>query len=54
MIFGHSGTLKTSKELFNKAKPHYESALKQSGYDEKLMYTERKEPATHTAQNNRR
>ena len=33
--------ISSSKELFNKAKPHYESALKQSGHDEKLIYTER-------------
>ena len=44
----------TSKELFNKAKPHYESALKQSGHNEKLTYTERKKPAAHTAQNSRK
>ena len=43
--------ISSNKELFNKAKPHYESALKQSGHDEKLMYTERKKPVTHTAQN---
>ena len=46
--------ISSNKELFNKAKPHYESALKQSGHDEKLTYTERKEPATHTAQPNSR
>ena len=46
--------ISSSKELFNKAKPHYESALKQSGHDEKLMYTERKKPVTHTAQNSRK
>ena len=34
--------ISSSKELFNKAKPHYESALKQSGQEEKLIYTERK------------
>ena len=28
--------ISSSKELFNKAKPHYESALKQSGHDEEL------------------
>ena len=44
----------SSKEHFNKAKPHYESALKQSGHDGKLMYTERKKPVTHTAQNSRK
>ena len=44
----------STKEVFNKAKPHYESALKQSGHDEKLMYTERKKPVTHTAQNSRK
>ena len=43
--------ISSSKELFNKAKPHYESALKQSGHDKKLIYTERKKPATHTAWN---
>ena len=43
--------ISSSKELFNKAKPYYESALKQSGQDEKFMYTERKKPVTHTAQN---
>ena len=43
-----------NKELFNKTKPHYESALKQSGHDEKLMYTERKKPVTHTAPNSRK
>ena len=46
--------ISSNKELFNKAKPHYESPLKQSGHDEKLTYTERKEPATHTAQNSRK
>ena len=40
-----------SKEFFIKAKPHYESALKQSEHDKKLMHTERKKPVTHTAQN---
>ena len=45
--------ISSSKELFNKAKPHYESALKQSGHDEKLIYTERKKPVTHTVQNSR-
>ena len=45
--------ISSSKEHFNKAKPHYESALKQSGHDEKLIYTERKKPATHTARNSR-
>ena len=39
--------ISSSKEVFDKAKPHYESALKQSGHDEKLMCTERKKPATH-------
>ena len=34
--------ISSSKELFNKAKLHYESALKQSGQEEKLIYTERK------------
>ena len=38
----------------NKAKPHYESALKRSGHDEKLIYTERKKPAAHTAQRRQR
>ena len=40
--------ISSSKELFNKAKPHYKSALKQGGHDEKLIYTERKKPVTHT------
>ena len=44
----------SNKELFNKAKPHYESALERSGHDEKLTYTERKKPAAHTAQNSRK
>ena len=43
--------ISSSKELFNQAKPRYESAIKQGGHDEKLMYTECKKPATHTAQN---
>ena len=43
--------ISSSKELFNKAKPHYESALKQSGHDEELIYTEHKKPVTHTIQN---
>ena len=43
-----------SKELFNKAKPHYESALKQSGHDEELIHTEHKKPVTHTIQNSRK
>ena len=46
--------ISSSKELFNKAKPHYESALKQSGHDEELTYTERKKPVTHTVQNSRK
>ena len=46
--------ISSSKELFDKAKPHYESALKQGGHDEKLMYTVRKKPATRNAQNNRK
>ena len=46
--------ISSSKELFNQAKPHYKSALKQGGHDEKLMFTERKKPATHTAQNSRK
>ena len=37
--------ISSSKEIFDKDKPHYESALKQSGHDETLMYTERKKPA---------
>ena len=41
--------ISSNKELFNKAKPHYESALKQSGHDEELMYTERRKPVTQTA-----
>ena len=46
--------ISSNKELFNKAKPHYESALKRSGHDEKLTYTERKKPAAHTAQHSRK
>ena len=46
--------ISSSKELFNKAKPHYKSALKQSGHDEKLIHTERKKPLTHTIQNSRK
>ena len=46
--------ISSSKELFNKAKPHYESALKQSGHDKKLIYTERKKPVPHTALNSRK
>ena len=46
--------ISSSKELFNKAKPHYESALKQSGHDEELTYTERKKPVTHTVQDGRK
>ena len=46
--------ISSSKELFNKAKPHYESALKQSGHDEELIYTEHKKPVTHTIQNSRK
>ena len=37
--------ISSSKELFNQAKPHYESAPKQGGHDKKLMFTERKKPA---------
>ena len=44
--------ISSGKELFNKTKPQYESALKQSGHDEELIYTERKKPVTHTIQNN--
>ena len=36
------------------AEPHYESALKQSGKDKKLTYTEYKKPVTHTIQNSRK
>ena len=46
--------ISSNKELFNKAKPHYESVLKRSGHDEKLTYTERKKAAAHTAQNSRK
>ena len=46
--------ISSSKELFNEAKPHYESVLKQSGHDEELIYTERKKPVTHTVQNSRK
>ena len=46
--------ISSNKELFNKAKPNYESALKRSGHEEKLTYTERKKPADHTAQNSRK
>ena len=46
--------ISSNKELFNKAKPHCESALNRSGHDEKLTYTERKKPAAHTAQNIRK
>ena len=46
--------ISSNKELCNKAKPHYESALKRSGHGEKLTYTERKKPAAHTAQNSRK
>ena len=46
--------ISSNKELFNKAKPHYESSLKRSGHDEILTYTERKKPAAHTAQNSRK
>ena len=46
--------ISSSKELFNKAKPRYESALKQSGHDKKLIYTERKKPVPHTALNSRK
>ena len=44
----------SSKELSNKAKPHYESALKQSGHDKELIHTEHKKPVTHTIQNSRK
>ena len=43
-----------SKELFDKAKPHYKSALKQSGHDEELIYNERKKPVIHIIQNSRK
>ena len=46
--------ISSNKELFSKAKSHYESALKQSGHEKKLTFTERKKPATHTAQNSRK
>ena len=46
--------ISSSKELFNEAKPHYESVLKKSGHDEELIYTERKKPVTHTVQNSRK
>ena len=36
------------------AKPHYESALNQSGKDKKLTNTECKKPVTHTIQNSRK
>ena len=53
-IGGRISDMSSNKELFNKAKAHYESALKRSGHDEKLTYTERKKPAAHTAQNSRK
>ena len=37
--------ISSNKELFDKVKTHHESALKQSGHDEKLIYTERKKPS---------
>ena len=43
-----------SKELFNKVKLHYKSALKQSGHDEELIYNERKKPVIHIIQNSRK
>ena len=46
--------ISSSKELFNEAKPHYESVLKKSGHDEELIYTERKKPVIHTVQNSRK
>ncbi|PFX16577.1 hypothetical protein AWC38_SpisGene19146 [Stylophora pistillata] len=46
--------ISSSKELFNKNKPHYESALKQSGHGEKLTYTERKKPETHIRKSRQR
>ena len=46
--------ISSNKELFNKAKPHYESALYQSGHNKNLTYTERKTPVTYTAHNSRK
>ena len=46
--------ISSSKELFNKAKLHYESALKQSGHDEESIYIKRRKPVTYTVQNSRK
>ncbi|PFX19648.1 hypothetical protein AWC38_SpisGene15931 [Stylophora pistillata] len=46
--------ISSSKELFNKTKPLYESALKQSGHGEKLTYTERKKAETHNRKSRQR
>ena len=53
-LIRRSSDISSSKQLFDKAKQHYESALKQGGHDEKLMYTERKKPATRNAQSDRK
>ena len=42
--------ISSNKELFNKAKPHYENALRQSGHDEELTYSESMKSTPHSSQ----
>ena len=46
--------ISSNKELFNKAKPHYENALRQSGHDEELTYSESMKSTPHSSQNRRK
>ena len=46
--------ISSNKELFNKAKPHYENALRQSGHGEELTYSESMKSTPHSSQNRRK
>ena len=46
--------ISSNKELFNKAKPHYENALRQSGHDEELTYSKSMKSTPHSSQNRRK
>ena len=46
--------ISSNKELFDKAKPHYENALRQSGHDEELTYSESMKSTPHSSQNHRK
>ena len=46
--------ISSNKELFNKAKPHYENAVRQSGHDEELTDSESMKSTPHSSQNRRK